>query len=365
MLHNHRRPIRSSQRALWSAAIAGLVAGLFWQARATQQDAPPSAPPAVASPHGELKVACEQCHTATSWTVVRSPSLFDHGTTGFPLQGRHRDAECRECHASLEFHRVATSCADCHRDVHESRYGARCQDCHGQQSWVGRADAVRQHAAVGFPLRGVHSLLECTRCHATPGEASVAKLSNDCVSCHADDYAATQAPNHGAAGYPTRCDECHDAARATWTGAGFDHATTGFALAGAHRTLECTRCHASGTGFGGLSATCVVCHRDDYDATANPNHVAADFGTDCAGCHSSNAWRPATFDHDRFFRINSGRHAGLWPNCAICHPSPSSYAEFTCLQCHEHNQTETGDKHREVSGYRYESAACYECHRGV
>ncbi len=42
--------------------------------------------------------------------------------------------------------------------------------------------------------------------------------------------------------------------------------------------------------------------------------------------------------------------------------SPTNYAVFECILCHEHNQSEMDDEHRDVSGYRYESVACYQCH---
>lgn len=413
------------------SAVAGL--GL---AAAAQKPAPPAAPTSVANPHGDLKIACEACHTAEGWTAMRSPIAFDHATSGFALEGRHRTAACADCHQSLVFSRVATSCADCHRDVHVGRNGLRCQDCHVPVRWVERSEAVRRHASTSFPLRGVHALIECTRCHTGPDEAHLQRVAGECVACHASDYAATRNPDHAAAGYSTRCEDCHDGARAAWTGAGFnhattgfpltgahgtlactachaggtysglssacyachqadyeattnpnhaaagfsttctgchnttrwagatfDHATTGFALTGAHRTLTCTACHSGGT-YSGLSPDCYACHRTDYEATTNPSHTAAGFATTCASCHQTSAWQPATFDHDGlYFRIDSGKHRGKWDSCADCHTNPSSYADFSCFQCH--SQSSTDPKHVNVSGYRYESTACYSCHRRV
>jgi cytochrome c7-like protein len=423
---------------IWIVANAGTSPGT---AGATAEPAAPktgqaTTPATVANPHGELKVACEACHTADSWTAVRSPLRFDHATSGFPLQGRHRTTACTACHKSLVFSRVATSCADCHRDVHEGRNGLRCQDCHSPERWVQRSDAVRRHASTSFPLRGVHALLECTRCHTGADEAHLTRVSSECVSCHASEYAATQNPNHAAAGFPTRCEECHDVARAQWAGTGFnhsttgfpltgahgalactachtrgtyaglssecyschrpqyeatqnpnhvaarfstqcaschnttswagatfDHATTGFPLTGAHRSLACTACHTGGT-YAGLSPDCYSCHRADYEATNNPNHAAAGFPTTCASCHTTSAWQPASFNHDGlYFRIYSGRHQGRWNSCADCHTNPSSFADFSCFQCH--SQAETDPHHTQVQGYRYESAACYSCHRNV
>ena len=494
--------------------VAGLSAHRVDAARAAgAQDPPPVAtpakPPAVANPHGDIRIACETCHTAESWTSMRTPSAFDHATTGFLLEGKHLQTACKDCHASKIFSRVATSCADCHRDVHQGRNGLRCQDCHVPLRWVERPDAVRRHASTSFPLQGVHALLECTRCHVGQDEAHATRVASDCVNCHAADYAATQNPPHAAAGFSQQCETCHNPGRATWSGVGFDHTRTGFALTGAHRSLQCVTCHTSGQ-YTGLAADCYACHRDNYEATANPNHTAAGLPTTCATCHSTTAWQPASFDHARtgfaltgahtraactachtggqyagtptdcyachranyeattnpnhataglpttcvtchtttawqpasfdhartafpltgahtrtactachtggqysgtptdcyachradyegtaspnhtsagfpttctschtttawqpanwnhdslYFRIYSGAHREKWSSCTQCHTNPSSYQVFSCLGCH--SQGETDPKHREVSGYRYESTACYSCHRGV
>jgi len=332
------------------------------QAQAQTPARPPSPATAVKNPHGDIRIACEVCHTPDGWTSMRVPSAFDHAVTGFPLVGRHRSAACGDCHASSVFSRVATSCVDCHRDVHEGRNGLRCDECHSPERWVLRADAIREHAATGFPLVGVHALVECTRCHGNTGEGVITRVSSQCAACHAAQYAAATSPDHAASGFPTQCETCHSPARTAWTGARFDHAFTGFPLTGAHRALQCAACHTAG-GFAGLSGDCFACHQAEYVATSNPSHATAGFGTQCASCHTTNAWQPATFDHDRFFRIYSGRHRELWTSCAQCHQNPGNYSDFTCLQCH--GQTDTDPRHREVTGYRYESSACYACHRDV
>jgi hypothetical protein len=72
---------------------------------------------------------------------------------------------------------------------------------------------------------------------------------------------------------------------------------------------------------------------------------------------------PSTFDHDDlFFPIYSGKHDGEWDECSDCHTEPTNYSVFSCITCHEHNQSEMDNEHREVSGYVYDSDACYNCH---
>ena len=319
----------------------------------------------VKSPHGDLKAECEDCHTSKSWKELRSPIAFKHESTGFPLTGRHTSAPCAACHSSLVFSRVATSCADCHRDVHEGRSGTRCQDCHATQSWSSRSKTVADHARAGFPLRGVHGLVECSRCHVDLGERTRTPISRTCYACHVEAYAATQNPNHAAAGFSTRCESCHDPGQSRWGGAGFNHALTRFPLMGAHSTISCDRCHTGGQ-FTGAPTDCYSCHRTDYEGTLNPSHVTAGYPTSCASCHTTTAWRPANIDHDGlYFRIYSGRHKDTWASCAICHSNAASYADFTCLTCHVHNQLDMDAKHAGRTGYAYVSSACYSCHRGV
>lgn len=196
-----------------------VIAGLVWTMRGTSK--PPSIPrmrsessqaedrasplppePAqpAQNPHGNLLVVCEACHTAQSWAQVRKPVDFDHRTTGFPLLGKHAAATCEECHQSMVFSHVATSCVDCHRDVHAGRKGLRCQECHAPDAWTDHSRTLQVHAAAGFPLRGLHAIIECARCHQGSGEAAVTQISPDCVNCHAAQYVAAVSPDHKATG---------------------------------------------------------------------------------------------------------------------------------------------------------------------
>ena len=96
-------------------------------------------------------------------------------------------------------------------------------------------------------------------------------------------------------------------------------------------------------------------------STTNPNHVTANFPTDCASCHNENAWVPSSFDHDGlYFPIYSGEHEGEWNACTDCHTNPNNYAVFTCITCHTNPQT--NNEHNGVGGYSYNSPACLACH---
>jgi len=110
-------------------------------------------------------------------------------------------------------------------------------------------------------------------------------------------------------------------------------------------------------------ATIVELLQNLHPLLYDPNHITAQFPTDCASCHSENAWEPSTFDHDgQYFAIYSGRHRGEWDQCVDCHTSPSNFTVFSCLDCHEHNnKSEVDSHHSEVRGYAYTSQACLSC----
>ena len=130
-------------------------------------------------------------------------------------------------------------------------------------------------------------------------------------------------------------------------------------MTGAHRTLDCQSCHSGGV-YRGTPRDCYSCHRSSYEATTNPNHASAGFPTNCDSCHSTTRWEGATFDHELFFPIKSGKHSNL--DCAECHVVPSNFQVFECIECHEHRKGEMDDEHKKVSGYVWESGACYRCH---
>lgn len=61
---------------------------------------------------------CENCHSPLQW----QPSLFNHDSTAFPLQGAHASVDCRECHLPemvdgdvfFDYHIESFECVDCH-----------------------------------------------------------------------------------------------------------------------------------------------------------------------------------------------------------------------------------------------------------
>jgi hypothetical protein len=368
-------------------------------------------------PHKTFPGDCGLCHVTERWDVLRPDFSFDHEKeTGYALQGAHATAACLRCHndrGPVEEY-VVRGCGGCHPDPHASSLGLDCEKCHQQTSWrptgliaehartrfplfgahavtpcerchpgapagrfrdapvecdlCHRAELARatspDHAASGwttdcqrchlplgwdrafvrhdfFPLSGGHAGLDCTGCHTT---GVLGKIPSDCYSCHAADYQI--APGHVTNSFPQSCQQCHSIAG--WLPARYDH--TNFPLTGAHTGLDCTRCHTGGT-FEPLPSDCYSCHAADYQTA--PDHAALAFPHTCQQCHTTSAWLPSTFRHA--FPL-SGPHD---QSCTTCHTTGST-STFNCLGCH--TAASTNEHHSGVSGYSYDSLACYQCH---
>jgi hypothetical protein len=297
---------------------------------------------------------CEQCHRPTSWDDDTGGG-FDHP---FQLVGLHATLGCSACHSSGVYAGLPSDCVDCHLDTYNATanpnhsaagFSTICDSCH-QPSDPNWFQATYPHTV--WPLVASHTAQRCSSCHTG---SVYAGLPSECVDCHIDDYNATTDPNHATSGFPTDCDTCHQPT--TWTGATFDHT---YSLVGVHATLDCSACHSSGV-YAGLPSDCVDCHLDNYNATANPNHLGAGFPTDCEICHraSDSNWNQGSFDHT-YFPITSGKHAGT--QCIDCHTDSSNYRIFSCLDSGCHPRDDMDDKHKERPGYVYDSVVCYSCH---
>jgi hypothetical protein len=305
------------------------------------------------SPHGKIAFACEECHSADSWTVMPQPSRFDHQRTGFALTGQHAQVECTDCHTSLtfKFKKSAKRCADCHTDVHRGELGTTCDRCHAPRSWL-VPDMVRRHSSTRFPLVGAHASVPCQECHTSQQKNEYVGLRTDCYGCHAQDFAGTQSPNHRQAGFSTDCTGCH-AVNATHWGTPFDHAKTGFALLGAHATVTCVQCHA-GNVFRAMATQCIACHTTDFTTAKAPPHTG--FVQDCMTCHTMKAWQPASFDHNKSAFPLTGAHAAV--ACQQCHANNVFTGLPTaCSSCHQ--QDFASAKAPPHAGF---STVCTTCH---
>ncbi len=316
----------------------------------------------------ELGASCLRCHTTKTWKITNM--VQKHESTRFALLGRHATLACEACHAHAAqrlYVGTPIECVACHRTEYvqtaspnhaAAHFSTDCLQCHqpAARTWGSGFD----HARTAFPLMGAHAATTCSQCHAGNRFRG---LDATCFGCHRADYNNANNPAHAASGFSTECRSCHT--QSAWRPATFDHNGTGFPLTGRHTTTACASCHV-GNNYNLTYQDCYQCHATQFEQTINPNHITSQFSHDCTPCHTTTAWRPSTFDHDaRSFRIYSGKHRGKWTTCAQCHTSPAQYQVFTCLSCHEHEQTRMDDKHRNRQGYIYSSPACYSCHRNV
>ncbi|MEW6366345.1 MAG: hypothetical protein AB1714_17105 [Acidobacteriota bacterium] len=306
--------------------------------------------------------SCLLCHKATdlNWRQAK----FDHGTTGFPLQGAHTKLVCESCHKGGKYTGLSPDCYSCHKADYDGTanpnhknagFPTSCVVCHKatDTNWH---QAKFDHATTGFALQGAHTKLVCESCHKG---GKYTGLSPDCYSCHKADYDGTANPNHKNAGFPTSCIVCHKATDTNWHQAKFDHATTGFALQGAHAKLACASCHKGGV-YAGLSSDCYSCHKADYDGTKNPNHKSAGFPTSCIVCHKATdtSWHQAKFDHANTGFPLQGAHTSL--TCESCHKG-GIYAGLStdCYSCHKADYDTSTNPNHKNAGFPTDCSTCH------
>lgn len=139
--------------------------------------------------------SCLSCHTNEAWSLVS----FDHDLTEWPLDGKHREVSCKECHfemsenksiISQNFINLGTDCASCHENIHEDAFAENgvtdCNRCHVTDSWFPKKF---DHNKTSFRLEGAHSEISCSACHevdAGNGEKEILYKLNklECVDCH-------------------------------------------------------------------------------------------------------------------------------------------------------------------------------------
>ena len=317
---------------------------------------------------GQLKTdgavrACTACHDTARWKPAAS---FDHGTSVFPLTGRHLKVACAKCHPVLpaaagdrglpptpKFTPVAhAACTDCHKDHHVGQLGPDCAKCHATDGWKKIAGGGFDHSRTKYPLTGRHAQVTCAGCHDA-GRAKPAFAA--CRDCHRDahDAAALKRPELAA------CESCHTVDGYTPARYGLEqHAKSAYPLRGAHQATPCLLCHTPLKGAAGrpapyaraadlkpASARCVECHRDPHagqgDRFATDPAVGA-----CVVCHNESSWRQVAFDHDRAGFKLEGRHRKV--ACAACH-KPSG----------------AGKDSKKVLPFKVEVRHCGACHQDV
>lgn len=299
---------------------------------------------------GKFGTNCTQCHTEQSFTAIKGVENFDHGRTGFPLEGKHRQVSCNNCHKSKPTRALKHErCSDCHSDYHKDQFAREgskpdCSECHNVNGFPEFNYTIERHNRSAFALRGAHLATPCIACHlknTLPQDTlwRFRKIGLQCADCHTDIHEGRISEKY----YPDKsCTRCHDETR--WSNVTFDHNATQFRLTGAHATKTCRDCHfkpgpepLKTQVFRDLSTACENCHTD-----VHAGQFASSGTTDCTRCHGTVSFKPTVnFDHARTLFPLEGRHREI--ACAACHKpvvkANASYIlykikNFRCEDCH-------------------------------
>ncbi len=188
-----------------------------------------------------------------------------------------------------------------------------------------------------------------------------AEIETDCFACHA--------PLRGAV--TERCVACHalpDIGLRTSKGAVLSKPTVKTSF---HQELieqNCMACHSDHTGpkltqhsrkpFShallrpAIRERCASCH------SAPKNSLHSNLTVGCSQCHSSEAWKPATFDHAKLFVLDRDHKV----SCVTCHTG-NDFSRYTCYGCHDHTPANVRREHLEEGIRDFEN--CAECHRSA
>ncbi|MEK7263461.1 MAG: hypothetical protein AAB071_02995 [Bacteroidota bacterium] len=311
------------------------------------------------SPHGNLTIACTDCHTTTSFSQLRIDARFDHTIqTNFSLNGQHKIVQCQSCHTSLVFSDEkgkAQQCISCHTDQHRGEVGKQCERCHNTKSWV-VTDMLEKHQASRFPLLGVHRSVNCKQCHTNTEKNEFVGLPLDCAGCHRKDFDETIKPNHIAVGIKMACEECHQVTSQKWNSSTFQHLPFSFMKQAAHSNLTCEQCHNKKTS--GTPTDCYGCHKTDFNNVQTPNHLAGQFSHQCATCHQPNTWIPSHFNHSITQFPLAGAHLAV--QCQQCH-SNGNYSSLPvdCYSCHQNDFGQTTNPNHATALFSHQCEACH------
>lgn len=320
---------------------------------------------------------CLSCHARHSF----DPHLFgveQHGLTQMPLDGRHLDIGCNECHtdmledAARLFRGTPTQCDTCHDDAHDDHFGREpeeladavfggCSLCHVTSAFADMTEEGFEHDRwTAFDVLGAHAQESCELCHERSPEpdASGRRFGRvhelfgrfeGCVTCHEDPHRgvfdALDVPRK--VGRLTGCDRCHVQSSFRAVRDTFDHAVwTGFSLEGGHAQVSCSECHPAvrddGSGRTWARAKgsgCADCHSDPH-----AGQFRVEGRIDCESCHApSGGFALLTFDHEEDSRF----------------PLGEAHGALECSSCHETWALQDG---REVVRYKPLPTECVDCH---
>ena len=263
---------------------------------------------------------------------------------------------CSSCHAFFwQSASMADRCVTCHTDVAiqqqdpSSLHGSllkknnrlTCRTCHPDHrgsisSLTDLSAADISHDDFGYSLMAHQkqsdgSPFTCRSCHVNG--YNTACDQQVCVTCHQPIKADFMLAHRQA--YGDDCLACHDGID-TYSH-NFSHETAPFKLTGKHTTVDCAGCHTGAHSLADLKAT----PQDCYSCHAKDDAHQEQLGKDCAACHTSAGWTPASFDHSKSKFPLTGAHATL--ECSKCHLNSLFIAlDTACYSCHAKDDAHNG-----------------------
>ncbi|PCH50651.1 MAG: hypothetical protein COC22_05705, partial [Flavobacteriaceae bacterium] len=225
-----------------------------------------------------------------------------------------------------------------------------CAQCHNPNGWSIDLNTIKfnHNTATQFKLEETHAETNCISCHST---LVFNEAQSSCISCHTDVHSASVGND---------CARCHTSNNWVVNNIPELHEENGFAIVGAHNSLDCVECHTSETNlrFDKLGNECVNCHQTTFNETINPDHTIANFSLDCTECHDpmGTSWSPAVFNHD-LFSLTLGHDI---QECKLCHID-NNFLDTSpdCISCHQDNfDTSVNPNHLNAEF----SIDCITCH---
>ena len=212
------------------------------------------------------------------------------------------------------------------------------------------------------------------------------KFDKPCVQCHVGGPGELIGKSAAHIDTSDLCQACHSIMAFTPV-AFMDHELVSGACSGCHNGVtaigksdqhvvtnaECNECHLTTTSFlilepdgsydhAEISNNCARCHNGVLAIGQDDDHMST--LSDCVLCHSTEAFKPATFDHSNytFDCARSGCHTGPpnAPGQSVVHPNT---ANMDCVACHSVKTFVIGDSF-DHSAVNAATLACQSCHDG-
>ena len=315
------------------------------------------------------KVSCILCHSdhlSRKFDIVHfDKTKFDHQSTGYILEGKHKEKQCQDCHKAANitdqgikkkkftYLGLSAQCLSCHTDYHQKTMSDDCASCHSFDAF--KPAPKFDHSKSRFTLKGKHMAVDCLKCHEinTLNGNKFQKFKGiqftNCINCHKDVHDNKFGQN---------CIECHSEESFTAIKgiSNFNHSKTDFKLEGKHVNVACKSCHKVSLTAPLKYALCMDCHTDFHKGQFTKKAVTSD----CKDCHNEFGFQGSLFTLERHnsgtFKLE-GAHSAI--PCISCHKKANDWVfrdlDKGCAGCHE-------NIHLGFMSEQFMQGGCDKCH---